>query len=120
MGEARRPRQGIRNERRIHSSHRRSPVPRRRLGLEYPPRDPLQRPTPQISARDSRIRSRSNVPQRPPETRHGKMQEWLRGEVDLAWLIDADTQTVYIYRAGRTEPEQQANLTPLPGEGPIA
>ena len=48
------------------------------------------------------------------------MQEWLRGEVDLAWLIDADTQTVYIYRAGRTEPEQQANLTTLPGEGPIA
>jgi Uma2 family endonuclease len=49
-----------------------------------------------------------------------KMQEWLRGEVDLAWLIDADAKTVYIYPAGRTEPEQQANLTTRPGEGPIA
>jgi len=30
-----------------------------------------------------------------------KMQEWLRGGVDLAWLIDADEKTVYIYRAGQ-------------------
>ena len=49
-----------------------------------------------------------------------KMQEWLRGGVELAWLIDGDTKTVYIYRAGQTEPEQKSNLTQLAAEAPVA
>jgi Uma2 family endonuclease len=48
-----------------------------------------------------------------------KMNEWLRGGVDLAWLIHADTQTVYIYRAGQHEPEQRSNITSLPGENAV-
>ncbi len=49
-----------------------------------------------------------------------KMQEWLRGGVELAWLIQADTKTVYIYRTNQTDPEQQTNLTTLQGESPVA
>ena len=49
-----------------------------------------------------------------------KMQEWLRGGVDLAWLIDGDAKTVYIYRAGQPEPEQKSNLTQLAAEPPVA
>jgi|HubBroStandDraft_1064217.scaffolds.fasta_scaffold135986_2 Uma2 family endonuclease len=49
-----------------------------------------------------------------------KMLEWLHGGVDLAWLIDGDAKTVYIYRAGQPEPAKQSNLTKLSAEGPLA
>jgi Uma2 family endonuclease len=49
-----------------------------------------------------------------------KMQEWMRGGAELAWLIDADAKTVYIYRAGANEPEQRTSIAQLPGEGPVA
>jgi Uma2 family endonuclease len=49
-----------------------------------------------------------------------KMQEWLRGGVELAWLIDGDEKTVYIYRAGHTEPEKQTAIGRLSGEGAVA
>jgi Uma2 family endonuclease len=49
-----------------------------------------------------------------------KMQEWLRGGVELAWLIDGDNRTVYIYRTGRNEPEQRVTLTRLAGESSVA
>jgi Uma2 family endonuclease len=49
-----------------------------------------------------------------------KMQEWLRGGVDLAWLIDADTKTVYIYRAGLNNPEQRTSITTLAAETAVA
>jgi Uma2 family endonuclease len=49
-----------------------------------------------------------------------KMQEWIRGGVDLAWLIHADKKTVYIYRAGASEPEKRTNISKLAGEGPVA
>lgn len=48
-----------------------------------------------------------------------KMQDWLRGGVDLAWLIDGDSQTVYIYRAGGSEPDKRTGITILSGEGPV-
>lgn len=48
-----------------------------------------------------------------------KMQEWIRGGVELGWLIHSDTQTVYIYRAGK-EAEQVTGITKLAGEGPVA
>ncbi len=47
-----------------------------------------------------------------------KMQMWMRGGVDLAWLIDADARAVYIYRTNR-EPEQRTGISKLAGEGPI-
>jgi Uma2 family endonuclease len=49
-----------------------------------------------------------------------KMQEWMRGGVELAWLIDGDSQTVYIYRAGASEAEKRAGIATLSGEGPVA
>jgi Uma2 family endonuclease len=49
-----------------------------------------------------------------------KMLAWLVEGVELAWLIDADNQTVFIYRAGSTEPEQRTGITELAGEGPVA
>jgi len=49
-----------------------------------------------------------------------KMQEWMRGGVELAWLIDADHQTVHIYRAGHDEPESRTGIVKLAGEGSVA
>lgn len=48
-----------------------------------------------------------------------KMQDWLRGGVELAWLIHGDEQTIYIYRASNTEPEKRTGITKLTGEGSV-
>ena len=48
-----------------------------------------------------------------------KMQEWLRGGVELAWLIHPDEKAVYIYRAGQVEPEKRENIVRVEGEGPL-
>ena len=44
------------------------------------------------------------------KTAKAKMERWLRGGVELAWLIDGDARTVYIYRAGQTEAEAELEL----------
>jgi Uma2 family endonuclease len=49
-----------------------------------------------------------------------KMQDWMRGGVELAWLIDGDSQTVYIFRAGASEAEKRTGIATLGGEGPVA
>jgi Uma2 family endonuclease len=49
-----------------------------------------------------------------------KMQEWMRGGVELGWLIDGDTRSVYMYRAGKDEAEKRTGITTLSGEGPVA
>jgi Uma2 family endonuclease len=49
-----------------------------------------------------------------------KMETWMRGGVDLGWLIQADRKTVYIYRAGQPEPEKRTGIKKLKGEGPVA
>ena len=49
-----------------------------------------------------------------------KMREWMRAGVELAWLIEADAQTIYIYRAGQTEPDQRTGISKLSGDGPVA
>jgi Uma2 family endonuclease len=48
-----------------------------------------------------------------------KMQEWIRGGVELGWLIHGDKRTVYIYRPGQA-PEKQSGILKLAGEGPVA
>ena len=48
------------------------------------------------------------------------MREWMRGGVELAWLIDGDEKTVYVYRAGQNEPEKTPGITKLAGEGSVA
>jgi Uma2 family endonuclease len=49
-----------------------------------------------------------------------KMAEWMRGGAELAWLIDGDHRTVYIYSSGSTQPEIKRGLKTLAGEGPVA
>ncbi len=48
-----------------------------------------------------------------------KMAEWMANGVTLAWLIDADKQTVYIYLAGQESPEKVEGTERLAGEGPV-
>jgi len=54
------------------------------------------------------------------KTAKEKMQRWIRGGVELAWLIHGDTETVYIYRAGLAEAEERVGISRLAGEGPVA
>jgi Uma2 family endonuclease len=49
-----------------------------------------------------------------------KMQEWIRGGVELGWLIHGDGKAVYIYRTGAKEAEKRAGIAKLAGEGPVA
>ena len=43
----------------------------------------------------------------------------MNGGAELAWLIQPDRETVYIYRAGKSEPEKKTGITRLAGEGPV-
>lgn len=54
------------------------------------------------------------------KTAREKMLLWLAEGVELAWLIDADRETVYIYRQGFAAPEIRTGITELAGEGPMA
>jgi Uma2 family endonuclease len=47
-----------------------------------------------------------------------KMDEWLANGAQLAWLIDAETRTVEIYRPG-FEAETRTGASSLAGEGPV-
>jgi Uma2 family endonuclease len=49
-----------------------------------------------------------------------KMETWIRGGVELGWLIHGDEKTVFIYRAGRSDAEQRTGITILSGEGPVS
>jgi Uma2 family endonuclease len=49
-----------------------------------------------------------------------KMEQWMSGGAELGWLIQPDRETVYIYRAGKAEPEKRTGTTKLTGEGPVA
>jgi Uma2 family endonuclease len=48
-----------------------------------------------------------------------KMEAWIANGVKLAWLLDADRRTAYIYRP-RREPEKLSEPRELKGDGPIA
>jgi len=49
-----------------------------------------------------------------------KMADWMANGVQLSWLIDGDNQTVYIYRAGQSDPDTRTGISRLAGEGPVA
>ena len=51
---------------------------------------------------------------------HEKMEDWIRGGVELGWLIHGDQETVYIYRRGESDAEKRTGITQLAGEGPVA
>lgn len=48
-----------------------------------------------------------------------KMREWIANGAELGWLIDADHQTVHVYRPGG-EPEQISGIDRIAGEGPVS
>jgi Uma2 family endonuclease len=48
-----------------------------------------------------------------------KMEEWIENGAQLAWLIDPDTRTVYVYRPGKG-PEELKDADSIAGEGPVA
>ena len=47
-----------------------------------------------------------------------KMEAWIANGVKLAWLLDADRRTAYIYRPSRA-PEKLIAPPKLKGEGPV-
>ena len=49
-----------------------------------------------------------------------EMEDWLRGGVELGWLIEGDNQTVYVYRKGQKGPETLTGIGKIAGEGPVA
>ena len=48
-----------------------------------------------------------------------KMEQWISNGVQLAWLIDGDSETVYVYRKNRPIKTRRGILE-LAGEGPVA
>src|SRR5260370_25378512 len=48
-----------------------------------------------------------------------KMEEWIRAGGELAWLIRAKKQTVYVYLAGQTGAEERTGILKIAGEGPV-
>jgi Uma2 family endonuclease len=47
-----------------------------------------------------------------------KMEAWISNGVQLAWLIDGDHETVYVYRKGG-HPEVRRGIQEIAGEGPV-
>jgi Uma2 family endonuclease len=47
-----------------------------------------------------------------------KMEQWIANGAQLAWLIDGDAQTVYVYRKGHPVKTHRA-IAKLAGEGPV-
>ena len=48
-----------------------------------------------------------------------KMVEWIANGSQLGWLIDADNQTIYVYRPNQSGPEKVMGAARLAGEGPV-
>jgi Uma2 family endonuclease len=49
-----------------------------------------------------------------------KMQEWMRAGVELGWLIQPNKKTVYVYRAGQSDPKKRSGILSIDGERPVA
>lgn len=47
-----------------------------------------------------------------------KMEQWIANGVQLAWLIDGDAETVYIYQKDRPV-ETRRGILKLAGKGPV-
>jgi Uma2 family endonuclease len=50
---------------------------------------------------------------------HEKMQAYLRNKVELAWLIDPQSNTVTVYSAHRETPNEPREPERVSGEGPV-
>jgi Uma2 family endonuclease len=51
--------------------------------------------------------------------RDQRMELWIANGVELAWLIDGDAQTVYVYRKGQPV-KARRNIPQLAGDSPVA
>ena len=47
-----------------------------------------------------------------------KMEAWIANGVQLGWLIDGDSETVYVYRPGRPAAAHR-HVSKIAGEGPV-
>src|SRR5260370_8277734 len=47
-----------------------------------------------------------------------KMEQWIKNGAQLAWLIDGDARTVYVYRKGHAA-KTHRGIAKLAGEGPV-
>jgi Uma2 family endonuclease len=47
-----------------------------------------------------------------------KMEQWIANGAQLAWLIDGDARTVYVYRKGHAA-KTHRGIAKLAGEGPV-
>jgi len=47
-----------------------------------------------------------------------KMEQWIKNGAQLAWLIDGDAQTIYVYRKGHAA-KLHRGIAKLAGEGPV-
>ena len=47
------------------------------------------------------------------------MELWIANGVKLAWLIDGDARTVYVYRKGHAV-KSRRQIVEIAGEGPVA
>ena len=48
-----------------------------------------------------------------------KMKEWIANGSQLGWLIDADNQTIYVFKPNQAAPVTVVGVSTLAGEGPI-
>jgi Uma2 family endonuclease len=48
-----------------------------------------------------------------------KMERWIANGVELAWLIDGDAETVYVYRKGHPS-KTRRRIREVSGDGPVA
>jgi Uma2 family endonuclease len=53
------------------------------------------------------------------KTAQKKMELWLANGAQLAWLIDGDHETMYVYRKGHSA-KTRKGIKELAGEGPVA
>jgi Uma2 family endonuclease len=51
-------------------------------------------------------------------TAKAKMERWIANGVELAWLIDGDAKTVYIYEKDKPV-ETRRGILKLAGKGPV-
>lgn len=80
----------------------------------YEAQSPEQRMTVIEGAPDFVVEIRSRTDDLLPLRR--KMEQWMSGGSRLGWLIDAGNRRVFIYRAGRAEPEILDDPESLDGE----
>lgn len=119
LGRAPRSRQSFRPRPSIHLAKRRLPLP----GRAWVSKEKLANLTKQQRREFLRLAPEFVVEVMSPSDRlraaqQEMDQEWMANGVELGWLIDADSETVHVYRQ-RRKVEAKKRLQKLAGEGPV-